>query len=516
LIARTKEPALTDLPRHDQPPAADPGPVPAPAPVALPDLLALSASELSSAMARGAVSAAELMRVTLDHIDAVNPTFNAIVSLKDRAALLREAGEADTARASGQSRGWLHGIPIAIKDLAAAEGFPTTQGSPLYAKDGNSTADCLMVARLRGAGAIVIGKTNTPEFGLGSHSFNPVFGATRNAWDPSKSAGGSSGGAGAALALRMVSVADGSDMMGSLRNPAGWNAVWGMRPSAGRVPNNQSPDVFLHQLSTDGPLARTVEDLARLLETQSGPAPGAAPLALPAMKPGVASRLDAGTFEGKRIGWLGDWGGRMALEPEMHALCRAALSRMEAMGARVAPLVPDIDPETVWRAWIDLRSWAVAAKLGPVLADPTTRDLLKPEAVWEIERGLAMSAMDVHRATVMRSDWHRAMTALEQDFDAIALPVAQLFAFPVEWRWPGQIAGRAMDTYHRWMECVVPASLSGRPAISLPAGFSSAGLPGGIQLIGQFNGDEALLGLGRAWERALSPEDRALPPALRG
>lgn len=510
------EPPLTDPISPDQPPAADPGPVPTPAPVALPDLLALSASELSSAMARGAVSAAELMTVTLNHIEAVNPTFNAIVSLKDRAALMREAAGADEDRAAGRARGWLHGVPMAIKDLAAAEGTPKSQGSPLYAAEGNSAKDCLMVARLRGAGAIVIGKTNTPEFGLGSHSFNPVFGATRNAWNPSKSAGGSSGGAAVALALRMVSVADGSDMMGSLRNPAGWNAVWGIRPSAGRVPNDQSDELFLHQLSTDGPMARTVEDLARLLETQSGPAPGPAPLALPALAPGVASRLDAGTFAGKRIGWLGDWGGRMAVAPEMDALCGAALSRMAAMGASIEPVTPDIDPETVWRSWIDLRSWNVAAKLGPVLADPETRDFLKPEAVWEIERGLAMSAMDVHRASEMRSDLHRAMMALEEEFDAIALPVAQIFAFPVEWRWPAAIEGREMDTYHRWMECVILASLSGRPAISLPAGVSKAGLPGGIQLIGRFQGDEALLGFARAWERAMSPEDRALPPVLRG
>jgi amidase len=186
------------------------------------------------------------------------------------------------------------------------------------------------------------------------------------------------------------------------------------------------------------------------------------------------------------------------------------------MGASVEPVTPDIDPETVWRSWIDLRSWAVAAKLGPILADPATRDFLKPEAVWEIERGLAMSAMDVHRASEMRSDLHREMMALEEDFDAIALPVAQIFPFPVEWRWPAAIEDRKMDTYHRWMECVIPASLSGRPAISLPAGFSADGLPGGIQLIGRFNGDEALLGLARAWERAMSPEDRALPPVLRG
>lgn len=502
--------------RFDSPAAVDSGPVPTPTPVALPPLLALSASELSSAMARGAVTAVELMATTLDHIDAVNPHFTAIVSRRPRADLMAEAAEADAERAVGRVKGWLHGIPMAIKDLAAAKGLPTTQGSPLYAEDGPSAEDCLMVARLRGAGAIVIGKTNTPEFGHGSHSFNPLFGATRNAWNPSRTAGGSSGGAAVALALRMVSVADGSDMMGSLRNPAGWNAVWGMRPSWGRVPNDQATELFMQQLSTDGPMARTVEDLARLLETQSGPATGPAPLALAAMTPGIASRLDLGTLKGARIGWLGDWGGRMAVAPDMAALCDAARARLEALGAEVVPVTPDIDPETVWRAWIDLRSWMVAGKLAPIYADPARRGRLKPETLWEVERGLAMSGLEVHRASVMRSDWHRALCKLEEAHDAIALPVSQRFPFPVEWRWPGEIAGRPMDTYHRWMESVIPASLAGRPAISLPAGFSSDGLPGGLQLIGRFGDDEALLGLARAWERAMPAELRALPPVLRG
>ena len=509
---------MTDIAplRHDHPPATEHGPIDPPPPASLPDLLALSASELSSAMARGAVSAAELMATTLDHIDAVNPVFNAIVARRDRAVLLAEAGAADAERAAGRARGWLHGIPMAIKDLSDAEGLRTTKGSSIHAGDAPAAADCLMVARLRAAGALVIGKTNTPEFGLGSHSFNSVFGVTRNAWNPSRTAGGSSGGAAVALALRMVSVADGSDMMGSLRNPAGWNAVWGMRPSWGRVPSDQSAELFLHQLSTAGPMARTVEDLARLLETMSGPAPAVAPLALPQMAPGLVARLDGGTLAGKRIGWLGDWGGRFAVAPEMAALCAAAMARMEAMGAHIEPVTPDIDPETVWRSWMDLRSFTVATKLGMDARDPAKRAQLKPEAIWEVERDMTMSAMDVHRASVMRSDWHRALMKLEARYDAIALPVSQVFPFPVEMRWPGEIDGRPMDTYHRWMESVVPASLAGRPAISLPAGFSPDGLPGGLQLIGHFGGDEALLGLARAWERAMPPEDRAPPPAIRG
>ena len=218
------------------------------------------------------------MQACLDRIAQVNPRVNAIVSLQDPQGLLRQADERDAQLARGESMGWLHGVPQAIKDLANAAGLPTTLGSPLM-RDFVAKEDGLMVQRMKAAGCIVIGKTNTPEFGLGSHTFNEVFGLTRNAWDSARSAGGSSGGAAVALALRMLPVADGSDFMGSLRNPAGWNNVFGLRPSQGRVPSWPVQDVWVSQLATEGPMARSVRDLARLLEIQAGHDPRA-PLSL--------------------------------------------------------------------------------------------------------------------------------------------------------------------------------------------------------------------------------------------
>ncbi|HEC70992.1 MAG TPA: amidase, partial [Roseobacter sp.] len=232
------------------------------------NLQEMGALAQSEALANGSLSAVELMQSTLERIEAVNGRVNAIVSLVARDVLLEQARAADT----GKRSGWLHGIPIAIKDLSDAKGLPTSKGSPLFA--GNiAEKDSVFVARIKAAGAIVIGKTNTPEFGLGSHTFNPVHGATRNPYDLSRSAGGSSGGAAAALASGMVSIADGSDMMGSLRNPAGWNNVYGMRPSWGTVPAEPEGDMYLHQLATSGPMARNPRDLAALLDTMTGADP---------------------------------------------------------------------------------------------------------------------------------------------------------------------------------------------------------------------------------------------------
>ena len=358
---------MTDLsasrPDPLHPPAAEATPPAAPAPMDTPAPLRLSATEAQAAMARGALSAEALMAATLDQIAALNGAVNAIVQLREPGALMAEARAADAARAAGRRPGPLHGIPMAFKEMVPAQGFRATSGSPLLATLPPNAADGLLAARMKAAGAIPIGKTNIPEFGLGSHSFNPVYGAVRNPWDLSRSAGGSSGGAGVALALRMVAVADGSDLMGSLRNPAGWNNVWGLRPSQGRIPSESSQDVWLHQLATDGPMARSVADLAMLLEVQAGPHPDH-PLALPAMRPGLPARIADGSLEGAKIGWVGDWNGHLPLSPDMAALMDAARDRLETLGAEVVQAVPDVDPEAVWQAWIDLRSWMVASKAG--------------------------------------------------------------------------------------------------------------------------------------------------------
>jgi amidase len=468
------------------------------------ELTDCDATSLSALIGQGIVAPSEVMAATLARIGAVNPAVNAIVSLRDGDALMAEAVAADDA----PRKGWLHGIPLAVKDLADAEGLPTTQGSPLFA--GKVAArDDLMVARLRNAGAIIIGKTNTPEFGLGSHSFNPVFGVTRNPFDLTRSAGGSSGGAGAALATGMVSVADGSDMMGSLRNPAAWNNVYGMRPTWALVPPEPEGEMFLHQLSTLGPMARTPRDIARLLGTMSGPDP-MQPHGRPTFEPGQAQPARP-----QRIGWLGDWGGAYAMEAGLLDCAAAAVTRLAGLGHRVEPVAPPFAAEGLWESWITLRSWAVAGSLAGLEIGA-----LKPEAVWEVERGLALSAAEVQRASLVRSAWFRAAARLFETFDALVLPATQVWPFPAGWRWPREIAGRAMDSYHRWMEVVVPASLIGLPCICLPCGTGPSGLPHGLQLIGPRDGDGGLIAIAQEWEEARPAQERRVvtpgpvPPGL--
>ncbi|MFD1508236.1 amidase [Lacimonas salitolerans] len=452
-----------------------------------------SALELSSLLETRQISAVELMQATLDRIAAVNGTVNAVVSLGDADDLLTAARVADDA----PRKGWLHGIPMAIKDMANVAGFPTSMGSPVMPTEPAKTDD-LMVGRLRAAGAVFIGKTNTPEMGLGSHTFNSVHGTTLNPYDHSRSAGGSSGGAAAALACRMVSVADGSDVMGSLRNPAAWNNVYGMRPSWGRVPSEPKTEMFLHPVGTSGPMARDPRDLAALLEVQAGPDPRQ-PFGLPA-----ESYLDriAANIKGRRIGWLGDWGGAYQMEPGILELTEAALRVFEDLGAIVEPVAPPIEAAQLWDSWLCLRALANAGRLDPLYQNPTTRARLKPDAVWEIETGRALGAIEIQRLSLIRSDWYLRAAALFDTYDALVLPSTQVWPFPAEWERPHEINGTPMDTYHRWMEVVVPVSLIGLPCVNLPVGFGANGLPGGAQLFGRHGDDLGLLQLSQAYHQA--------------
>ena len=465
------------------------------------DILEQSAQAQSAALAGREISAVELMQATLARIDAVNGAVNAVVSLRDADELLAEARAADSA----PRKGWLHGIPMAIKDLAHAKGLATSMGSPLFAGQ-IAPKDEIMVARLRAAGALIIGKTNTPEFGLGSHTFNPVHGATYNPYDRSKSAGGSSGGAAAALAARMVSVADGSDMMGSLRNPAGWNNVYGMRPTWGVVPSEPEGDLFLHQLATCGPMARDPGDLAALLDTMSGADPRQPHGSSPA---DTLAQIDQ-PLARQRLLWLGDWDGAMPFDAGLLELSESALAQMQALGHAVSAEPAPFDADTIWESWITLRSWAMAGKMGALYDDPATRAHLKEAAQWEIERGLAMDAMRVHRASVARSDWFRCTTTLFEQHDVLVLPSAQVWPFDVEMVHPTEIAGVQMDTYHRWMQVVVPAGLLGLPVVNVPIGFGENGLPAGLQLIGPLGSDARLLQLAQDWHAATQwPQQRA-------
>ena len=412
------------------------------------------------------------------------PGLNAIVSLRPKDELMQEARQANQQK----PRGWLHGIPFAVKDLVDTAGIPNTQGSPIYANH-IPEKDELLAARIRSAGAIIIGKTNTPEFGLGSHSYNPVHGVTRNPYDHSKSAGGSSGGAAVALSTHMLAVADGSDMMGSLRNPAAWNNVYGFRPGYGRVPNEPEGDLFLHQLSTSGPMARDINDLAKLLDTMGQPDPRS-PHGYHAAPQFSAEPMRPAS--GKRIGWIGDWNGYYPVEPEILALCEQNLKVFTDTGSQLEQVTPDFDPALLWQAWKTLRHWTMATSYKELYADPQTRKLLKPEAQWEIENGLNLSADAVHRASVIRSQWFVCLAGLYERFDALVLPSTQLFPFDAELDWPKTVCGRPMETYHQWMEIVIPVSLVGLPALSVPVGFrgrvacqrACRFLGGGVMILG--------------------------------
>ncbi|WP_322048509.1 amidase [Paraburkholderia sp. J67] len=477
----------------------------------LSDIVTVDALELSQWIRLRKVSCREVMTAFLDHIARVNTPANAIVSLRERAVLLKEADERDAQLARGEYLGWLHGIPQAPKDLTATAGIASTQGSPIF-RDEVPKADALMAARMRAQGAIFIGKTNSPEFGLGSHTYNTVFGTTLNAYDATRSAGGSSGGTAVALALRMLPVADGSDMMGSLRNPAGWNNVFGLRPSQGRVPSVPAVDLYYNQLGYAGPMGRSVPDLAMLLATQAG-YDARAPLSL-TDDPAQFTQPLARDFSGARIGWLGDYGGYLPMEEGVLALCETALKDFESIGCKVEATRPDYPMDKLWACWRTLRHFSVAGTLGALYRDPAKRALLKPEAQWEVEGGLKLSGEDVWNASVARSQWYNALLALFEHHDYLVLPSAQLFPFAASEHWPKSIAGREMDTYHRWMEVVIGASLAGLPVISVPAGFNAQGLPMGLQVIGKPQADLSVLQFAHAYDQATQWVKRRAPSLL--
>ncbi|HEU4733656.1 MAG TPA: amidase [Kofleriaceae bacterium] len=475
------------------------------------EIVAMDADPLSQAIHARAVSCVEVMTAYLDHIERVNPLVNAIVSLEPREGLLRQARERDEALGRGESLGWLHGIPQAVKDLLPTRGIRTTWGSPLFARF-VPDADAIAVERLRRAGAIVIGKTNVPEFGLGSQTYNSVFGTTLNAYDRSRTAGGSSGGAAVALALRMLPVADGSDHAGSLRNPAAFNNVLGFRTTFGCVPAVDG-DAFLPALGVIGPMARTATDLARLLSVLAGYDPRAP----------LSSRDDPARFtrpldrdlRGTRVGWLGDLGGHLPFEPGVLELGRAAVRALEAVGCAVDEVRVDHPMERVWQSWLVLRAFQVGSVLRHHHADPGKRAMMKPEACWEVERGARLTAYELADAASERTAWYGVVRRLFEHHDFLALPSAQVFPFDAGVHWPRRIGEREMDTYHRWMEVVVPVTMSGCPALNVPAGFNAAGLPTGIQLVGRPHDELGCLQLAHAHEQATGWVARHPPPGAR-
>lgn len=477
-----------------------------------PDPLALDAADLSARIARREISCVELMRASLARIEALNPRFNALVSLRDGDALLAEARVRDDELGAGRRLGWMHGFPVAVKDLADAHGLPTTLGSPATGKR-PAAVDALFVQRMKHAGAIVIGKSNTPEFGLGSHTYNTVFGTTGNAYDPTRTAGGSSGGAAVSLALRLVPVADGSDMGGSLRNPAAFNNVVGMRPSRGRVPAVPAEDAFFQQLGTEGPMGRSVDDVARLLSTMAG-WDQRAPLSLTGVLPDADAADPIGCAHGKRIGWLGSIWPDLPLEDGIAPLCEQALDTFKALGCEVEPCTLEFPRERNWSAWLRLRQLLVGGKLGPLYADEHKRALLKPEALWEIEQSHALSAAQLYQASASRTALYHAFLQLFERYDYVLAPSAQVFPFDAALPWPRSIAGVEMDSYHRWMEIVTPFTLAGLPVISMPVGFGPQGLPMGMQIAGPPHADLSVLAIARAFEALTQWTKRRPPPCV--
>lgn len=471
-------------------------------------IIKLSATALSDHIKRRKISCQEVMQAYLDHIAKLNPHFNAIVSLRDAESLLMEAKKCDLELSRGTYRGWMHGFPHAIKDLADARGVITSYGSPIF-KDNVASSDSIHVARIKSAGAIIIGKTNVPEFGLGSHTYNPVFGATLNPYDGISTAGGSSGGAGAGLALQMFPVADGSDFMGSLRNPGAFNNVIGFRPTPGLVPLSRS---FIEELPCNGPMGRNVQDTAMLLSTMAGHHPSS-PSSLNSNPLQFTQSLKR-DFKGTKIAWLGDFDGYLAMEDGVIKLCEQALQGFTDIGCRVEAVEPDFSMQELWQTWLVFRHWLTRSRALPLYNDPLKRRLLKPELIWEIESGQSLTGDRIAKASASRASWYAALQKVFSTYDYLVLPTAQVFPFNANIHWPKEIAGRSMDTYHRWMEVVIPGTLSGCPVANVAAGFNAKGLPMGLQIIGKRYADFATLQMAYAYEQATRWNLDRQPPVL--
>jgi amidase len=451
-------------------------------------LCALGACEQARLVRTRAVSARELVQAHLDRIEAVNPALNAIVTLVPDAAL-DAADAADRALARGDAPGPLHGLPIAIKDVEDVAGVRTTYGSPLYA-DHVPDADAPIVTRLRGAGAIVVGKTNTPEFASGSQTFNPVFGATRNPYALDRTPGGSSGGAAAAVAAHLLPLADGSDLGASIRNPASFCNLVGLRPSPGRVPDADGRP--WDPLPVLGPLARDADDAALFMHAVSGP-DSRAPLSL-ACPP---ERFDAPLptdLGGLRIAWSDDLGG-LPVEPAVTAALAPMRGALEALGCSVEDAEPDLRGAD--EAFEVLRGIGYADAFGELLACGE----LKETIVGNTRYGLALGGAQVARAIALQADAFRAMRTFLETFDALALPTAQVVAFPVEIEWPAEIAGTPMHSYIEWMRSCSRITVTAHPAVSVPGAWTPDGLPVGLQLVGRQHGERALLALAAALTR---------------
>ena len=394
---------------------------------------------------------------------------------------------------------------MAHKDNHLTAGIRTTFGSRIYA-DFVPDADDIVIERMRAAGVITLGKTNIPEFAAGGHTFNEVFGITRNPYDPSVTAGGSSGGAAAALAAGMHPLADGNDFGGSLRLPAGFCNVIGLRPSAGRVPVYPDADAFTG-LSVSGPMARTVDDVALLLSVLAGP-DRRSPISLEEPGSAFASVPDGG-LAGRRVAYSVDLGGAVEVEDEVADLVRRAASACEAAGAVVEEACPDFTGAD--ECFRTLRAWRFAATLGR--CSTSTESVVRPSLYANMAQGRTLSGADVGRAALLRTTLFHRMREFLLDHDTLLLPVSPLPAFDAGIQFPDTVAGVTQPDYLGWMRAVCHVTVTGHPAISMPAGFTASGTPIGVQFVGRHRAERELLGLAKGYE-AVTDYARVRPTAI--
>ena len=465
------------------------------------ELLFSPVRELSGLLASRKISSRELLDATLAQIDRVNPTLNAIVTL-DREGAYANADAIDARRAAGKPTSPLAGLPIAMKDLEPVKGMRTTMGSPIL-KDWVPDYDSLMVERYRLHGLTLLGKTNTPEFGLGSQTFNAVFGATKNPWDVTKTCGGSSGGAAVSVATGMLPFADGSDMGGSLRNPANFCGVVGLRPSPGRVPTYPSINLW-GTLGVLGPIARTAEDAAWLLSIQAGDDPRAAlgRCGDPTM---FREPLDR-DFKGARIAWSPSLGG-LPVEPGVRDALKQSLKRFEAIGAIVEEAEPDL--EIADNAFQVQRALNLINSLGGHYKNH--KALLKDTAVWNIEQGLKLTGAQVAEAQMQQSKCFERMQRFLTKYDYFICPVNQVLPFDINMPYPMEIDGVKLETYLDWMKSACRITMTSHPAASAPVAFAANGLPVGMQIVGHFGCELEVLQLVHAVQLPLAQRIAQLP-----
>ncbi|ACD16571.1 amidase family protein [Paraburkholderia phytofirmans] len=469
------------------------------------ELCDLSAVTLLDLQRKKSVSAVEILDAHLSRIDTVNPQVNALVTIADPVTLRARAAEIDSQWSRGIWQGPLHGLPVSQKDLTATQGVRTTFGSKIF-KHHVPQHSALIARRCDAAGALMIGKSNTPEFGAGSHTFNEVFGVTRNPWDLSKSAGGSSGGAAASVACGMSPLACGSDMGGSLRNPAAWNAVVGLRPSPGRVP--RAPDLNgWATLGVDGPMARDVADTALLLSAIAGPSgETATEISEPGSRFALSLQRD---FRGTRIAMSVQLAG-LAVDPEIQRAVHAQSAVFESMGCEVEFADPDLgDAEDVFRME---RAWMIGSLVDRL--DEDARAQLKPEIEAECRLHRSLSAADLGDMFVRKTALFERMRRFMDNHAFYVLPATQMLPFDAGLRWPAEFMGTHYGSYIDWMRICWYLSSTESPVLALPCGFSASGLPIGLQIAGRFRDDWGLLQFGHAYEAAASLE--AMRPPLIG